>query len=271
MNNLQPGTGINILNRRRVAMVQTVSPPKRRMNLSKFKAVFFDVGGTLLRVHPSVGEVYARHAVAFGFHGTAEGLDKQFRISWKKSGGLESLGTRSGKEVERTFWYDLVFEVFRPFGGLRAFDSYFELIYKVFQSGESWRVYDDVVKSNILAELRRRGVVLGVVSNWDSRLQNILQNTGLAHHFDFILASTVVGSAKPDEKIFHLALLQSGVAPHEACHIGDELTTDILGARKLGISTFLVDRKGCHPDAPTCRINSFLDLTRPVPQHGGAV
>ncbi|HIK58500.1 MAG TPA: haloacid dehalogenase, partial [Nitrospinaceae bacterium] len=29
------------------------------MPLSSFKAVFFDVGGTLIHVHPSVGDVYA--------------------------------------------------------------------------------------------------------------------------------------------------------------------------------------------------------------------
>jgi len=35
--------------------------------LKNYKAVFFDVGGTLLRVHPSVGDVYVTHARDFGF------------------------------------------------------------------------------------------------------------------------------------------------------------------------------------------------------------
>ena len=39
------------------------------MPLSSFKAVFFDVGGTLIRVHPSVGDIYAKHARDFGFLG----------------------------------------------------------------------------------------------------------------------------------------------------------------------------------------------------------
>jgi len=38
--------------------------------LSKYKAVLFDVGGTLLRVEPSVGEVYAIYARPFGFKGS---------------------------------------------------------------------------------------------------------------------------------------------------------------------------------------------------------
>ena len=74
------------------------------MPLSSFKAVFFDVGGTLIRVHPSVGDVYAKHARAFGFSGTADQLNKGFRSQWKKMGGIESLGNKSGAEVEEKFW-----------------------------------------------------------------------------------------------------------------------------------------------------------------------
>ncbi|MBI4388970.1 MAG: haloacid dehalogenase, partial [Nitrospinae bacterium] len=148
--------------------------------LTKYKAVFFDVGGTLLRVHPSVGEVYAKHARPFGFDGSPEDLDRRFGMEWKRIGGMESLGTQSGLTAERKFWRGLVFNVFESCGGLRDFDAYFEIIYDAFQSGEHWRVYDDVAESGILDKLKERGTVLGVVSNWDSRLQTILQNTGLA-------------------------------------------------------------------------------------------
>ena len=59
--------------------------------LSQYKAVFFDVGGTLLRVKPSVGEVYATHARSFGFTGSGDELDRQFKKEWSKLGGIESL------------------------------------------------------------------------------------------------------------------------------------------------------------------------------------
>ena len=55
------------------------------MPLSSFKAVFFDVGGTLISVHPSVGAVYAKHARDFGFTGTVDELNKGFRLQWKKN------------------------------------------------------------------------------------------------------------------------------------------------------------------------------------------
>ena len=228
--------------------------------LTKYKAVFFDVGGTLLRVHPSVGEVYTRHARSYGFSGDAADVDKQFRLQWNAMGGIESLGRQSGMTIEKKFWRDLVFQVFEHFGGLQDFENYFEQIYDVFRKKDCWRVYEDVLESGILEKLKRRGVILGVVSNWDSRLQDTLDDIGLARHFDFILASTVVGSAKPDQKIFAEALKLSGVRAEEACHIGDEPLTDIKGARLAGVDGILIDRTGRHADFPALKVSSFLEM-----------
>ena len=212
------------------------------MPLSSFKAVFFDVGGTLIRVHPSVGDVYARHARPFGYSGSVEILNEGFDAQWKKMGGIESLGNQSGTEAEKNFWRELVYEVFKPLGGLDHFDEYFNIIFDAFREKSNWRIYEDVIESEILETLKERGVVLGVISNWDSRLISILKNIGLAHYFDFILPSALVGSAKPDKKIFEEALRRSRVEPNEACHIGDEMRTDVVGAEGVGIHPILLDR-----------------------------
>ena len=230
------------------------------MPLSKFKAVFFDVGGTMIRVHPSVGDVYAKHARDFGFFGTPEELNEGFRSQWKKMGGIESLGNTSGPKVEEKFWKDLVFQVFQPLGGLNRFDEYFELIFEVFRDGSNWKIHEDVIESRIFEKLKARGIILGVISNWDSRLTSTLENLKLADHFKFILPSAVVGSAKPDKKIFEEALRLSGVKPHEACHIGDEVKTDIVGARNVGIYGILLDRDNRFDDSIQPRVKSFLEL-----------
>ena len=228
--------------------------------LKQYKAVFFDVGGTLLRVHPSVGDVYATHARDFGFTGSADDLNREFRQEWKAMGGMESLGTQKGIEVERAFWKELVHRVFAAHGGLENFDRYFELIYDVFRSKESWRVFEDVTDSGLLDQLKSSGVVLGVISNWDSRLPEILKNTGLAHYFSILLASTVVGSAKPDAGIFEQALQHAGVPADQACHIGDEPATDIQGARNVGMHGILIDRKGNHDASGIPTVQSFHQL-----------
>jgi putative hydrolase of the HAD superfamily len=228
--------------------------------LSSYKAVFFDVGGTLIYVHPSVGDVYARHARPFGYSGSVQDLNDGFGRQWKKMGGIESLGDQSGAEVEKEFWHTLVFEVFQPLGGLDRFDEYFDLIFEAFRDESNWRIYEDVVQSNIFETLKKRGVVMGVISNWDSRLISTLENIGLGHYFDFILPSAVVGSAKPDKKIFEEALRLSGVAPHETCHIGDEVRTDVVGAKQAGIHPILLDRNNRFENVDATKITSFMDL-----------
>ena len=150
------------------------------MPLSNFKAVFFDVGGTLIRVHPSVGDVYAKHARDFGFSGTPDELNEGFRSQWEKMGGIESLENKSGPKVEEKFWKDLVFEVFKPLGGLDRFDEYFELIFEVFREGSNWKIHEDVIESRIFYKLKEHGVMLGVIVTEHSGLKSTLENLELA-------------------------------------------------------------------------------------------
>lgn len=228
--------------------------------LSRYKAVFFDVGGTLLKVVPSVGNVYAAYARPFGFIGSSDELDHLFQKEWNKSGGIASLSQKSSQKVERQFWRDLVFQVFEPSGGLNDFERYFEIVYEAFAGKDHWHVFDDVANSGIFEKLKKSGVILGVVSNWDSRLHAILKSTGLAVYFDFILASAEVRSAKPDKKIFIEALRRSGVIAEEACHVGDEPFADIHGANNAGIDAILIDRNGKHKKDGITKVSSFLEL-----------
>ena len=228
--------------------------------LSKYKAVLFDVSGTLLRVEPSVGEVYATYARPFGFKGSGKELNRLFHKEWINSGGIESLGKKSGEQAERDFWKSLVFQVFEHSGGLENFEHYFEIIYEAFARKDHWHVFDDVIDSGILEKLKNSSITLGVVSNWDSRLHTILKGTGLAEYFDFILASAEVGSAKPDKKIFIEAIRRSGVKPAEVCHIGDDLRADIRGANSVGIEAILIDRNRKHKKNSLATISSFQEL-----------
>jgi putative hydrolase of the HAD superfamily len=229
------------------------------IDISQYKAVFFDVGGTLLKVHPSVGDVYARYSKPYGFIGTAQELNFRFGTEWKKMGGMESLGATKGVEAEKKFWSDLVYKVFEISGGLRNFDEFFECVYDAFRSKEHWRVFEDVLESGVLKKLKSKGIKLGVVSNWDSRLPQILKSMELAKYFDFILASTVVGSAKPDAFIFEEAIRLSGFEAGQACHIGDEVKADFNGARQAGIDAIIIDRNNSHKE-DIVTINSFNEL-----------
>jgi FMN phosphatase YigB (HAD superfamily) len=84
---------------------------------------------------------------------------------------------------------------------------------------------------------------LGVISNFDSRLDVLLRNMKLHQYFDFVLSSYQAGCEKPDKEIFQRAIKMSelkDLKPSECLHIGDTPVTDYLGARAAGWNSLLV-------------------------------
>ena len=97
---------------------------------------------------------------------------------------------------------------------------------------------------DLLERLKSRGFKLAVISNADGRVANDARRFGLALHFDAIIDSQVVGIAKPDPRIFQIALERLGVAPGQALYAGDIYSIDMVGARAAGIEGRLIDRMG---------------------------
>ena len=68
--------------------------------------------------------------------------------------------------------------------------------------------------------------------------------------FDVAVSSVEHGYMKPHRSIFEAALRAVQVRPAEAVMVGDSLTHDIDGARRLGMRGILVARSGAPPAAP---------------------
>jgi putative hydrolase of the HAD superfamily len=94
-----------------------------------------------------------------------------------------------------------------------------------------------------LAALRRRGLRLVVVSNWDCSLPGVLEDAGLAGLVDAVVASAVVGADKPAPAVFEAALAAAGSAAREALFVGDSVERDLEGARAAGITAVLIRRE----------------------------
>jgi putative hydrolase of the HAD superfamily len=110
--------------------------------------------------------------------------------------------------------------------------------------------YPDAVET--LPELRRRGLHVVVVSNWDCSLDTVLEDVGLGSYLDAVVTSAVAGSAKPDTGIFAAALEQAGVEADRALHVGDSLEEDVAGARAAGLPAVWCNRaRAGAPDGVT--------------------
>jgi len=214
--------------------------PKGSLQTTKHKAVFFDAGNTLFKVHPSVGELYAQVAREYDAVFDAQTIENIFHEEWRRRSGNGHFTFSGSARKERIWWHDLVKAVFDQLGGIQKFEEYFDQLYELFAGESVWRLFPEV--SGVLEECNRRGVIFGIVSNWDSRLLQICDRLHLTPHLKFILASTIVGVSKPDPGIFRLALQHAGVTPQEAIHVGDSIEDDVYGARAAGIDALLIER-----------------------------
>lgn len=208
------------------------------------RAIFFDAGGTLFRPFPSVGYYYSTVAAKHGCKVGAEEVEAAFRRVWSKHDGIGDLRSHSDEKIEKKFWRKIVTAVFKDFSGLRAFDPFFDELHDLFAEPRVWKLYPET--EEVLRALKDQGYILGMVSNWDSRLLKLCEGLGIGRYFDFKVISAVFGAAKPNPKIFQEAVKQANVKADEAIHVGDSLEDDIRGAHQVGIKSIWLDRSDRH-------------------------
>ena len=95
-----------------------------------------------------------------------------------------------------------------------------------------FRPLEGVVEA--LRRLRRAGLELACVTNWDVGIGEQLEQAGLAPYLSAIVSSAETGAEKPDPKVFEEALKRVGVGPGRAIHIGDD-EADQAGALAAGL------------------------------------
>ena len=99
-----------------------------------------------------------------------------------------------------------------------------------------------------LEALSSAGIPVIVVTNSDGYAADNLRDAGVCQttagagaRVADVIDSGRVGSAKPDPWIFHLALESAGVDAGSVVHVGDMVSTDVLGARGAGITPIHLD------------------------------
>jgi putative hydrolase of the HAD superfamily len=208
------------------------------------RAIFFDAAGTLLRVRGSVGRIYWELARPHGVQAAPEQIERAFQEVFETSPPPAFPGLQPGliRRAEKQWWYDVVSRVFHKVGGVERFDEYFERVFGFFASSGGWELYPETEK--VLAALKDRGLTVGIISNFDSRIYPVLSQLGIFKLIDSVHLSSLTGVAKPDAAIFKKALDEHALHPKEALHVGDSLKEDIEGAQAAGLWTIYLNRNG---------------------------
>lgn len=237
------------------------------MSFSKIKWITFDMGGTLLFPHPSVGEIYAEVLSSHGVDLAPSLLEQAFLKVWREEVVICCPNITPESEKER--WRGVIRRTFVDLAPAVNQEQLFDDLWIAFSEPGRWRLPPRTEET--LTTLRTRGYRLAVLSNWDDRLRQLVHEMGLGHFFEEIFVSCEVGFEKPDPTLFGLVEDRLQAAGETILHIGDSHHHDVLGAQACGwqaIQVFTEAKPGSECLRLDC-LSQLLDLL-PGPATGPA-
>ncbi|MEA5580660.1 HAD-IA family hydrolase [Nodularia harveyana UHCC-0300] len=210
------------------------------------KVIFLDAVGTIFNVKGSVGEVYSQIAKDFDVVVAPEILNAKFSESFKAASPpiFPDVDSYDIPQKEFDWWRKIAFNTFKNAGVLPQFSdfsSFFSELYIHFGTAQPWFIYPDVLSS--LKDWRQKDIELGIVSNFDSRIFSVLESLELTDYFTSVTIATQACVAKPDPRIFAIALEKHDCPRSAAWHIGDSILEDYQGARAAGLRGIWINRQ----------------------------
>ena len=225
----------------------------------RFRAVFFDVGETLVHVDPSFSDLFVKVLAEAGHERTLDDVrnaSAHIYASFSEAARDRSMWTTS-PDRSRTFWMSVYARMLEDLG-VRSEDGLASTLHRAFTHLENYVLFDDVRPA--LSRLATAGLLLGVVSNFEAWLKEWFGVHDLVETFPIRVISGIEGIEKPDERIYLLALERAGVEARESVYVGDNPEFDVDPPAALGMFPVLVDRRERFPDHRGPRVRDLREL-----------
>jgi putative hydrolase of the HAD superfamily len=208
--------------------------------MTMVEAVLFDVDFTIAKPGPLLGpEGYRSAGERFGLV-----LDPESYVA-SRAAAVEDLHHHPELDHDEEIWVRFTEDIVRGMGGTGpSVRAVAEAITEGWFHSENFELYEDALP--VLAELRRQGLKIGLVSNTSRDLDAFIRHFEL--DVDAWIASGTHGKVKPSPTIFRAVLELLGVEPQAAVMVGDSPADDVDGAQAIGMRAFLIDREGRFAD-----------------------
>src|SRR5437764_9896020 len=220
------------------------------------KAVFFDVGNTLLFLNHSavLGPLHKRKVFT-----SPELLREIECLTKRRFDSLEPDAT-----ADHGFWYIYYSFLLERLG--IADDAARDDLVSLTRMSANWCQIRPHTREALLrlADTYR----VGVISNADGKIAEVLERCGIADCFESLTESGIVGKEKPHPAIFEAALRSLGAKPTDSLYVGDVYSVDYVGATGCGMRAVLFDVAGAYAENGFARVESLEQLELYLRQNG---
>jgi len=205
-------------------------------------AVTFDYGQTLAELDT---EFLARRVGERGRTVRAEDLDRAAPVAWQ----AYNRAKQSGDVAEgawSAFMRTLLEGAGLPRGGEPDGSVTSEIVAFLWSEQPTRNLWRKQISGmrELLTTLEHARTPLGVLSNSEGRLAELLEELGWAPYFSVVADSGRLGFEKPDPRIFEWTAARLGVSPASLIHVGDAWAADVEGALAVGARAIWITRDG---------------------------
>jgi putative hydrolase of the HAD superfamily len=237
----------------------------------QYKAIFFDLDGTLRIPSPSPTEAFIQFARSQHIE-INDVAARRVKIWAHRYWGQDNLVI---KEMDRLgedgFWLNYSRQLLETVAANGNLEEQAREVRDYFGSGYAPEVTLAAGALELFELLKEAGYILGVVSNRSNPFHNTLEQLEIIDWFDMMLAAGEIGYWKPNAAIFHHARSHfADLAAAECVYVGDNYFADGLGASRAGMMPIIYDPDGLYGETKIHCIKTLTEVTavlnQPIPQ-----
>ncbi len=235
------------------------------MDSRKINTVLFDLDGTLRFSDPPSIDTFHRHAAEHGIQpdpNSQRAARRWVSAYWANSDELlEDMEIYGNHPDNGAFWTNHARKHLIVLGGSEGqAEQLAPEITSIMQEqyDPTGVVAEDAFET--LDTLKEDGYRLGVVSNRQKPIKDVIEELNLQDYFEITLAAGEVGWWKPDPRLLIFAAELMQTSPESIAYVGDNFYADVISAEGAGMCAVLLDPLGLYPEAECTVIQKLGDL-----------